>query len=178
MTLHRQCGSISLCVQSLVILVWVCSLNSIYRHRCIRGKLCIFECRSLLLLWSNSWWVFMKYRGALRPFCCTPDFQCGICLGHWAVWLNDQVLHSLIRQWIFRTLVWNLHELSSRTVLTSVWLQELEKLQMAALCSSGILDPISHQKKVTIEQFSWLCWVNSLDFGQANEIVPRHPSVS
>ena len=24
---------------------------------------------------------------------------------------------------------------------------------------------------------SWLCWVNSLDFGQANEIVPRHPSM-
>ena len=24
---------------------------------------------------------------------------------------------------------------------------------------------------------SWLCWVNSLDFGQSNEIVPRHPSV-
>ena len=36
-------------------------------------------------------------------------------------------------------------------------------------------DPISREEKGLA--ISWLCWVNSLDFGQANEMVPHHPSM-
>ena len=81
---------------------WNYSLSKVkIKHSYVWKMLCAIGCRSLLLLWSSSWWVFSNIGKFQDPAAARPNFAVLAASGIERCTLNvKQLLSSLVGQWI------------------------------------------------------------------------------
>ena len=110
-TLHWQCGPVSLCAASLAFLSHLAlqlqSVKSIFHTQLCLENYIHFQTSLPVASLKQLLVSFLQCLGVPKPFRCTPDYCCHSCFKHWTASFNvDHISPSLVGQWISHVLVW------------------------------------------------------------------------